>query len=456
LQLSSSLSIPSLRAAFSGRLIVPEDAEYDDARTVFMGGFDPKPAVIVRPAEASDVARAIGLARKTGLPLAIRSGGHSGAGHSTADGGIVVDLRDMKAIDVDVAAQTAWAETGLSAAEYSNAVGEHGLATGFGDTGSVGIGGITLSGGIGYLVRKHGMTIDSLLAADLVTADGDVLRVDESSHPDLFWAIRGGGGNFGVVTRFKYRLHPVDRAVGGMMMLPASVDTILGVIRASEAASENLSVIANVMPAPPMPFLPAEHHGKLVVMLLMCYAGDAESGAREIAPFRALAQPLADMVRPIKYPEMFPPDDPSYHPKAVARTMLIDSVDRSTAETILDHIQRSDAALRVAQLRVLGGAMGRVPSDATAFAHRDAHILVNVAAFYDGDDFPVRRAWVEGLAKALHQGNDGAYVGFLVDEGEARIRAAYPGDTWDRLAAVKARYDPENVFRRNQNVAPSA
>src|SRR6266540_6235896 len=267
-----------LRAVLSGRVITPEDAEHEDARRVFSGEFDRRPAAIARVADEADVARVVGFARETGLELAVRSGGHSGAGHCTTDGGIVLDLRDMKALDVDVEGQTALAQAGLTAIEYSTAAGAHGLATGFGDTGSVGIGGITLGGGVGYLVRKYGMTIDDLLAADVVTADGELLRADEDRHPDLFWAIRGGGGNFGVATRFRFRLHELDTVVGGMLMLPATADTIAGFMAGSEASPEELGTIANVMKAPPLPFVPEEAHGEPVIMALMAYAGDTDAG----------------------------------------------------------------------------------------------------------------------------------------------------------------------------------
>jgi FAD/FMN-containing dehydrogenase len=205
-----------------------------------------------------------------------------------------------------------------------------------------------------------------------------------------------------------------------------------------------------------MPFLAEEHHGKLVVMALMVHAGDVEAGERAVAPFRALAEPLADMLRPMPYPEIYPPDDPDYRPLAVARTMFVDRIDRSVAETIVDRLEASDAAMRVAQLRVLGGAMARVPSDATAFAHRASRIMINVASFFEGPhDRDQRQAWVDEFTAVLRQNDDGAYVNFLVDEGEERIRAAYPGSTWDRLAAIKARYDPTNLFRLNQNVPPA-
>jgi FAD/FMN-containing dehydrogenase len=412
--------------------------------------------VIARVADAADVSHVVSLARDTGLELAVRSGGHSNAGLCVLDGGIVLDLSDMKDMQIDLDHRTAWAETGLTSGEYSAAAGVHGLATGFGDTGSVGIGGITLGGGIGYLVRKHGLTIDDLLAADVVTADGQLLRADAETNQDLFWAIRGGGGNFGVATRFQFRLHEAGTIVGGMLFLPATIDVVASFIAEAEVAPEELSTIANVMPAPPMPFLPAEHHGKLVVMALMAYTGDTEAGERAVAPFRSLATPLADMVRPMPYPEIYPEEDPDYHPVTTVRTMFVDGIDRRAAQTIVDHVQASTAPMAVAQLRVLGGAMARVPNDATAFAHRRRGLMVNVAAIHAGsDDREVHDAWVAGLAGALQQGDPAAYVNFLSDEGEARVREAYPGATWQRLAAIKARYDPANLFRLNQNIPPA-
>jgi FAD/FMN-containing dehydrogenase len=272
-----------------GQLIRPNDDGYDEARTVFYGGFDRSPALIVRVEDAADVSRVVALARESGLELAVRSGGHSVAGHSVSNGGIVLDLSEMKELQIDLDGRTAWAQTGLTAGEYTAAAGAHGLATGFGDTGSVGIGGITLGGGVGFLVRKHGLTIDDLISAEIVTADGELLRVDAETHPDLFWAIRGGGGNFGVATRFQYRLHEVDTIVGGMMILPATPEVIDSFVAEAEAASEELSTIANVMVAPPMPFLPPEAHGQLVIMALLCYAGEVDEGERVVAPLQALA-----------------------------------------------------------------------------------------------------------------------------------------------------------------------
>ena len=451
----TTLSIPSLRSTFNGRVIAPGDPEYDEARTVFYGGIDRRPAVILRVADATEVSRVVSLAREMGLEIAIRSGGHSIAGHCVSDGGIVLDLSDMRALEIDIERRTAWAEAGLTTGEYTTAAGAYGLATGFGDTGSVGIGGITLGGGVGYLVRKYGLTIDDLLAAEIVTADGQLLHIDAEKHPDLFWAIRGGGGNFGVVTRFQFRLHELDSVVGGMLILPAAPDVIAGFIAEAESAPEELSTIANVMTAPPMPFLPAEVHGKLIIMAMLVYVGEAEAGERVIAPFRALATPIADMVRPMHYPEIYPPEEGSYHPVAESRTMFVDAIDRPVAEMILDHLWASTGSMAVAQLRVLGGAMARVPADATAFAHRESRIMVNLAALYERpEEKATHEVWVADFASALLQSDKGAYVNFLGEEGEDRIRAAYPGSTWDRLAAIKARYDPTNLFRLNQNIPP--
>ncbi len=448
--------ISQLRAAINGAVIAPGDATYDEARTVFLGSIDRRPAAIIRAADAADVVQVVSLARESGLELAIRSGGHSWAGHSVSEGGTVLDLRDLHELDIDVEHRTAWAGAGLTAGEFTKAAGAYGLAMSFGDNGLVGIGGITLGGGIGFLARKYGLTIDDLLAAEIVTADGQILHADAASHPDLFWAIRGGGGNFGVVTRFQFRLHPVDAIVGGMLFLPATPETIAGFIAAADAAPDALTTIANVMPAPPMPFLPEAHHGQLIIFALMCYAGDEEAGERALAPFRSLAAPIADRVRPMHYPEMYLPEEPDYHPKAVARTMFLDTVNRDVTQRIVDYLEASDAPMRMATLRVLGGAVARVPVEATAYAHRQSPIMVNLAALYEtAEERTACQLWLEQFAADLDQGNPAAYVNFLSDEDPERVRAAYPGATWERLAAVKRRYDPSNRFRLNHNITPA-
>jgi len=452
---ATSISIPRLRDRFDGRVTAPGDAGYDQVRKVFYGKWDRRPAAIVRPTDAAEVAQVVGLARDSGLELAVRSGGHSLAGHSVAEGGIVLDLSRMTALEVDRERRTAWAQTGLTAGAYTAAVGADGLVTGFGDTGSVGIGGLTLGGGVGFLVRKHGLTIDNLLAAELVCADGRVLQVDHERHPDLFWAIRGGGGNFGVATRLQFRLHELPGILGGMLLLPANAEVIEGFVAAAGAAPEELSGIANIMVAPPMPFVPPSHHGKLVMMALLAYAGDAGAGERALAPFRALAEPLADMVQPMPYAGLFQPQEAMEVVEESARSMFLDAFDHAAAETVVEHLQASTAPMAVAQLRVLGGAMARVPADATAFAHRDRPIMAGTGCVYEhAADRPVHDAWADGFAAAL-RGGPGVYVNFLGDEGPDRVREAYPGPTWERLVEVKRRYDPGNLFHRNQNIPPA-
>lgn len=459
----SSLDIAGLRDQVDGRVIAPDDDGFDAARQVMPGHIDRRPAVIVQATSVADVQRVIGTARDEGLDLAVRSGGHSAAGHSTTDGGIVLDLRQMTALEIDPHAKTAWAEAGLTAEAVTKAAGDQGLAIGFGDTGSVGIGGITLGGGVGYLGRKFGLTIDNLLAAEIVTADGQALRADADANPDLFWAIRGGGGNFGVATRFQYRLVDLPGIVGGMLFLPATAETVQRFVELADEAPEEMSTIANVMPCPPMPMVDEARHGKLVIFGLMCFAGDAAAGEEAFRPFRDLARlggedaPLADLVKPMTYPEMYPPEEGGYRPLAVATTLFLDRVDRPTAETMMAHLEAlTDAPMRVAQLRVLGGAIARVPEDATAYAHRNSRIMVNLAAFYENEQERVaRQAWLREFASAIRQSDQGAYVNFVGDEGESRVRAAYPGATWARLVEVKRRYDPTNLFRLNQNIPPA-
>jgi FAD/FMN-containing dehydrogenase len=452
---SQDISIHDLRSNLNGEVIGPNDAAYDEARQVFFTGVDRRPAAVVRVAGEDDVARVVTLARASGLDLAVRSGGHSRAGYGTSDGGIVIDLSGMRAIDIDADANTAWVQTGITAAEYTNATGERGRATGLGDTGSVGIGGITLAGGIGFLVRKNGLTIDDLLAAEVVTADGEIVQVNEQSEPDLFWAIRGGEGNFGIATRLKLRLHEISEIVGGMLIMPATPEVITDFIEAAEAAPEELSTIANVMLAPPMPFIPEEAHGRPVLVALLADVGPVDQAEGVLAPFRALGKPYADMVRTIRYPEMYEGEGPPV-PFMAGANFFADALAPADAATILEQLHQSTAMMKAVQLRVLGGAMARVPNGATAFAHRDRGLFVNIAAMYlDPGETDTHDAWVARLADSLGKDEAGGYVGFLGEEDQETVRAAYPGPTWDRLRELKRRYDPDNLFRLNHNIPPA-
>lgn len=451
------LPLQRLRAELAGDVIGPDDGEYEEARRVFFPLFDRRPAAIVRPVDADEVGQVVAFAAETGLELAVRGGGHSAAGHGVVEDGIVLDLGRLKQLEIDPDERIVRAGSGLSTGEVTSATARYDLAVGFGDTSSVGIAGLTLGGGVGYLVRKHGLTIDSLLAAEIVLADGTLVRADAERHPDLFWAIRGGGGNFGVATRFEYRLRPLESATGGMLILPATAETIVEFVAAADEAPIELSTIAGVMTAPPLPFVPAEHHGRPVILATMLHAGPLDDGERAVAPFRGLAEPIVDQLRPMPYPEIFPPANGHGGPLATVRTLFVDAVDRSAALELLRRIDASSALVAAVQLRVLGGAVARVPDDATAFAHRRRRIMVNVGAvFATPDEAPVHEAWAAATADALRDGGAGAYVNFLGDEGADRVRAAYPGATWDRLRAVKRRYDPDNLFRLNQNIPPAA
>jgi FAD/FMN-containing dehydrogenase len=422
-----------------------------------LGNFDHWPAAVIRVANAADVAAALNFAQATGLELAVRSGGHSTIGKSGCNGGLVIDLRDLDAIEIDAAGHTAWCGSGLTAGAVTAAVERHGLMIGFGDSASVGIGGLTLGGGIGYLVRKHGLTIDSLLAVEIVTASGDILIADADHHADLFWAVRGGGGNFGVVTRFKYRLHDLPAFTGGPLVLPATAEVLAGFVAAAERAPEELSTIALVMTAPPMPFLPPALHGKLVLAGMMAYAGDPASAQAALAPFRALTMPIADLVRPAPYSSLYMMDPPAEMKASVAiRSRFMDRFGLAEAKCMIEALDRCEAPMKMGQVRVLGGAAGRVPTDATAFAHRDARTMVAFLSMYGGgpDVHAAQNRWAADALASLRPGMGGAYVNFLSDEGTVGLSAAYPAATLARLRAIKGRYDPENLFRLNQNISP--
>jgi FAD/FMN-containing dehydrogenase len=444
---------PRLLSGITGRLVRPGDRDYDRLRLATFA-VDKRPAAIARVAGTADIAAVIRYAREDRIELAVRSGGHSVAGHSATDGGLVIDLRDLKNIDLDVSGGTVWAGSGATTGELTTALQPHRLIVGFGDSGTVGLGGITLGGGVGYLSRKHGLSIDSLLAAEIVTASGHVLIADETHHPDLFWALRGGGGNFGVVSRLKFRLHPLREFTGGRLVLPATADTIAGFVAAAEAAPDELSTVANIMPAPPMDFLPVEAAGKPVIMAMIAFAGSASAAERALVPFRGLAKPLADFVRPGSFADMFSPADPDYHPTVASRTFFVDRIGAEQAQTIVDFLRRPADGLNVAQLRVLGGAIARVPNDATAYGHRRRRVMAVVAAFCNGERTKSdAQKWADDFAAALDQG--GAYVNFVGEEGIERPQVAYPTSTWDRLRRVKRAYDPENLFRLNYNIPPA-
>lgn len=461
---TSTLTPASVRSALEGgpagstTILTPDDDGYEAARAIEPGGVPWQPAAIVRPTDTAGVARAVRFARDAGAEVSVRAGGHSALGVGRDHGALTIDLRALDAIDVDVDGRTAWAGGGLTAGAYSSAVGRHGLVTPFGDTASVGIGGITLAGGIGLLARSRGLTIDSLVGAEVVTADGEVLQVDADHDAELFWGLRGGGGNLGVVTRFRYALHELPTVVGGMLLLPGTPESLAGMVAAATEAPRELTVIIMAMSAPPMPFVPAEWHGRLVVMANVCWSGDPAAADAALAPLRAVATAaggaILDTAHPAPYADHLEAG-PGGGIVATAGAFFAEGLDEQAAAHVLAELESSPAMMRAVQLRVLGGAVADVPADATAFAHRDVPLLgYAMAAGPSVEVVDGYKPWVGALAERLRD-RDGTYTGFVGDGDPRLARAAYPGATWDRLAALKRTYDPGNLFRGNLNVPPA-
>lgn len=442
----------------AGALLLPETDGYETARGVWNVVYQGRPAAIVQALDASDVATAVRFARETNLEIAVRSGGHSLAGFSTGDGVLVIDLRRLRGLHVDLATRHVSVGAGMTAGIVTAALAEHELAIPFGDTGSVGVAGLTLGGGIGYLVRKHGLAIDRVRRMEVVTVDGQVLDVTADRHPDLFWALRGGGGNFGIVTRFVYEAVPLGETLAGALVMPLTADVLRGVLAIADAAPDELTTITEIMPAPPAPFIPAEMVGTPIMFVLMVYAGDPSDGQQYADAFRALATPIADLVGPMPYPGIYQFSAEAENPSpAITRSLFADALDDEAIERIVARHNAPDRPeVAITQVRVLGGELARVAVDATAFAHRGANIMLSMyTMLIDPDRADADAAWTDAYFTDMAPASTGVYVNFLDLEGEARVRHAYPDATYRRLADVKARWDPANVLHRNQNIRPS-
>lgn len=450
--------LETLRRQVRGVVITPADDGYAQARRIQNLTYDRFPDYVVMATCTDDVAAAVRFAREYRLPLSLRSGAHSVAGHSTNTGGVIIDVREMCQIAIDPGRRTARIQAGAKAEEVTAAVQEHGMILPLGDAASVGIAGLTLGGGIGWLTRKFGLTIDHLLSVDLVTADGQAITASETQHPDLFWALRGGGGNFGVATEFTFALQPLGMIHGGALVFPATAEVITRSIELARIATNDLTVIGYVMPAPPVPFLREEDHGKLVLILSAVYTGDAAQADEVFAPFRSMAEPLADILGPMPYIGMYDLTREATLPlRSSIRMTYADTLDNGTAQTIVEHMHQAPAPMSMFQYRVLGGRCAEISADATAYAHRDREVFLSYVGIWqeEGTD-GANRQWTMNLWNAVRHAGTGTYSNFIEDEGESRIREAYPPATHDRLAQIKAAYDPENVFRLNQNIAPAA
>lgn len=454
----TSIDFSMLAGELSGTLLQPGAEGYDQARGVWNLIHDRRPAAIVQVADADDVRRSVRFARETGLEIAVRSGGHSLAGFSTGDGVLVIDLRRLRDLHIEPETATVSAGAGLTAGEVTAALSAHNLAISFGDTGSVGIAGLTLGGGIGYLARKFGLTIDHVRSMDVVTAQGEVVIASADEHPDLFWALRGGGGNFGIVTRFVFEAVPLAETLAGALFLPLSAEVLRGVLALAGSAPDELTTITEIFAAPEAPFIPPDAVGTPIVAVFLVYAGDPAEGQRVVEPFRKLAPPIADLVAPMPYPGIYEFSAEAETPAPAAiRSLLADGLDDRAIERIVARMRATDRPMgAVTQLRVLGGEISRVATDASAFAHRGAKLMLSMFAHLaDPDRVADDIRWTEAYFAEMAPAAIGVYANFLDAEGPARVREAYPEPTYRRLAELKARWDPDNLLRRNQNIPPA-
>ncbi len=453
----TSSAIASLRGRLDGRLVTPDSVEYDEARTT-INRQSRFPLAIVRAEHAADVAAAVDVARQHNLPLAVRSGGHSIAGFSMVDASLVIDFAAMKRVTIDPVTRTARVQPGATSGDLAGPAAAHGLALTTGDTSSVGMGGLVTGGGVGFMARKFGLAIDNLLSAEVVTASSDIVTASETSHPDLFWAIRGGGGNVGIVTEFTFRLAPVPHILGGVLVQPATPDVVRGYLDASLAAPDDLTTLAHIMPMPPLPFAPEEWVGKPVVLTLVTWTGEIEAGQAALAPLRALAEPVAEVIAPMPYPAIYDFTAQNTLPHGASiRMMFADDLSDGAIDAMVDAVHHASSDTSIIQLRAMGGAVGRVPVDATAFAHRDRNYFVAIInVWFDvTQDRTPHEAWTEALWEIIRPEGAGVYVNFLEREGPDRVREAYPHGAYEGLQRIKAAYDPENLFRFNQNIPPN-
>jgi hypothetical protein len=454
------MELSTLPESFRGELIRPGDPSYDEQRKIWNGSIDRSPALIARCVDASDVTAAVRFARDQGLLIALRSGGHSYPGLSVCDAGIVIDLGQMKDIRVDPDARTARAQAGVLLGELDRESQAFGLAVPAGIVTHTGLTGLTLGGGVGWLERKHGLTIDQLFSVEVVTTEGELVRASADENADLFWGLRGGGGNFGIVTELEFRLNPVGPTVlAGPLMWPMEdAPQVLRFYREwIKGVPDELTTIVTCRRVLPVPTVPEELHGRHVVIVGSCYAGPVEEGERVMKPMREFGSPLLDACAPrpfVEHQGMLDASFPHgwwYYIRSANLAELSDEV----IDTMVDHGLRIASPVSVFSIFHLGGAVARVGEDEAAFTGRDAgHVLNVIGITRTAEGFDPEREWARGLWSALQPHHQNVYVNFLMEEGEKRIRQAYGAEKYDRLKALKRKYDPENLLRLNQNIPP--
>jgi len=453
-------AVSAMQAGLRGELIGAGDASYEERRAVWNGSIDRYPALIARCAGVADVIAAVKFARREGLRVAVRSGGHSFPGLSVCDDGLVIDLSLMKGIRVDPHARTARAQAGVLLGELDRETQEFGLAVPAGIVTHTGLAGLTLGGGIGWLMRKFGLTIDQLVSVDMVTAEGEFVKASEKENADLFWGVRGAGANFGIVTEFEFRLNPVGPIVfAGPIFWPMqdSPDVLRFYRDWIQDVPDELTTIVVHRMVPPLPAIPQELHGKPVVVVACCYAGPLEDAERVVRPMKGFGSPLLDLCAPkpfVALQSMFDPSFPQgwwYYFKSCDVAELSDAV----IDIVADNAMRMSSPLTAFPIFQLGGVISRVGEDETAFNGRNAGHTINInATTATGEGFDLEREWSRNFWSALEPYHTSVYVNFLMDEGEDRIRQAYGAGKYERLKALKRKYDPGNFFRMNQNISP--
>jgi FAD/FMN-containing dehydrogenase len=452
--------LTTLRSELHGSLCLPDEPGYDEARTIWNAMIDRRPGVVVRCRHSSDVIAAVRLARDNGLLVAVRGGGHNIAGNAVCEGGLLIDLSPMRSVQIDAKARTARVEPGVTLGEFDQEAQSFGLATPLGINSTTGVAGLTLGGGFGWISRRFGLTADNLLSADVVTADGELLHASAASNPDLFWAIRGGGGNFGVVTSFEFKLYPVGpELVSGLIVHPfARARELLASYReVASVAPDELTIWVVMRKAPPLPFLAMDAHGKPILAFAVCYAGAPADADRRLAPLRALGEPLADVIGLQPYAAWQKAFDPLLTPGAFNYWKSHNFV--ALSDGLLDTLVNYVGTLPTPECEIfigqVGGAINRVPADATAYPHRDANFIMNVhTRWRDRNEEEGAIRWTRDLfsATAPHA-TGGVYVNFMPQDETDRVEGAY-GSNYERLLALKAKYDPGNLFQLNQNLRP--
>ena len=452
----------SLRSQLRGALCYPGEPGYEEARTIWNAMIDKRPAAVIRAAGADDVVRVVDVARERHLLLAIRGGGHNIAGNAVCDGGLMLDLSPMKSVRIDPSSRTARVEPGVTLAEFDKEAQAHGLATPLGINSTTGVAGLTLGGGFGWVSRKYGLTVDNLLGADVVLASGKRVRASPQENQDLFWALRGGGGNFGVVTSFEFRLHPVGPEVlAGLIVHPFSSakQVLRGYRNAVMSAPDDLTCWAVLRKAPPLPFLPLEVHGKEVVVLAVCYVGDPAKGESAVAPLRALGTPIADVVGPAPFAGWQQAFDPLLTPgrRNYWKSHDFIQLGDEAIDLLIDYAARLPSPECEIIVAHLGGAVNRVPVTSTAYPHRDVNFVVNVHTRWgEASQDQACIGWArEFFGRMAPHATGGVYVNFMPEDETQRVSGGAYGPNYERLSRLKTKYDPGNLFRRNQNIQPA-